>query len=125
MLQKSMIMDLKSEASYAFDHQWRPVPGSAYGGSPSQSFTSQGGGGLSGGGSFGGQKSKLASEVFVKGLKVRMGVATGTLLPGTTVAGSHIMELAKCVGDAGAGGQILMCSSTFQAVKDLAGMDKA
>ena len=53
------------------------------------------------------------------GLKVRMGIATGILPQGRSPAGSHILEQAKVVGDAGAGGQVLMCSTTFSQVKDL------
>ena len=51
-----------------------------------------------------------------------MGVATGILKEGVSPSGSAVLELAKLVSDAGAGGQILMCSETFKAVKELAGV---
>jgi class 3 adenylate cyclase len=62
---------------------------------------------------------KIPPGSHIQGLRVRMGVATGVIEAPTTPASSHVFELAKSVGDAGAGGQILMCSSTFSQVKDL------
>lgn len=48
-----------------------------------------------------------------------MGVATGVIQAPMTPAASHVFELAKMIGDAGTGGQILMCSKTFHHTKDL------
>ena len=48
-----------------------------------------------------------------------MGVATGKLKAGVAPAASAVLELAKLVSDAGAGGQILMCRETFFAIKDM------
>ena len=48
------------------------------------------------------------------GMKVRMGIASGTLKEGLSPASSSVLELAKLVSDAGAGGQILMCMNTFR-----------
>ena len=50
-----------------------------------------------------------------------MGIATGILKEGVSPSGSAVLELAKLVSDAGAGGQVLMCRDTFKAVKELAG----
>ena len=50
-----------------------------------------------------------------------MGVASGVLREGVAPAASAVLELAKLISDAGAGGQILMCRSTFKAVKEIAG----
>ncbi len=50
-----------------------------------------------------------------------MGIASGILREGVSPAGSAVLELAKLVSDAGAGGQILMCSETFKAVKEMTG----
>ena len=50
-----------------------------------------------------------------------MGIATGILKEGVSPAGSAVLELAKVVSDAGAGGQILMCMDTFKAVKEMVG----
>ena len=50
-----------------------------------------------------------------------MGIATGILREGVSPAASAVLELAKLVSDAGAGGQILMCFDTFKAVKEMAG----
>ena len=50
-----------------------------------------------------------------------MGIATGILREGVSPAGSSVLELAKLVSDAGAGGQILMCLETFRAVKEMTG----
>ena len=50
-----------------------------------------------------------------------MGVATGILREGDSPAESAVLELAKLVSDAGAGGQILMCRETFKAVKEMTG----
>ncbi len=52
-------------------------------------------------------------------MKVRMGIATGTVAEGTAPASSAVLELAKVVSDAGSGGQILMCRETFYAIKDM------
>jgi len=52
------------------------------------------------------------------GLRVRMGVATGILQEGTAIRSSAVMEMAKVVGDAGAGGQVLMDDPTFAAIKE-------
>ena len=48
-----------------------------------------------------------------------MGIATGMIKEGTAPASSAVLELAKLVSDAGAGGQILMCRETFYAIKDM------
>ncbi|GAX78738.1 hypothetical protein CEUSTIGMA_g6175.t1 [Chlamydomonas eustigma] len=66
-------------------------------------------------GSFSGAPNKLG----VSGLRVRMGVATGMVSQGQGICESSIMEAAKLVSDAGAGGQVLLDASTFLAVKDL------
>ena len=50
-----------------------------------------------------------------------MGIASGTLKEGLSPASSSVLELAKLVSDAGAGGQILMCVETFRAVKEMVG----
>ena len=50
-----------------------------------------------------------------------MGIATGILREGVSPAASAVLELAKLVSDAGAGGQILMCLDTFKAVKEMVG----
>ena len=50
-----------------------------------------------------------------------MGIATGILKEGLSPASSSVLELAKLVSDAGAGGQILMCVETFKAVKEMVG----
>lgn len=63
-----------------------------------------------------------SSTVLFNGLRVRMGVATGTLVQGTSVRASAILQQAKLVSDAGAGGQILMDETTFAAVN--VGMSK-
>ncbi|GAX78739.1 hypothetical protein CEUSTIGMA_g6176.t1 [Chlamydomonas eustigma] len=55
----------------------------------------------------------------VSGLRVRMGIATGTVIPGQGLAESDVMTQAKLISDAAAGGQILVCSSTFKAIKDM------
>ena len=52
-----------------------------------------------------------------KGPRVRMGVATG-MLDVIPINASSVMENAKTVADAGAGGQLLMDQATFDAVKD-------
>eukprot|EP00798_Chlamydomonas_sp_ICE-L_P018077 gene18077-24500_t len=53
-----------------------------------------------------------------RGLRVRMGVATGELLPGGMAQGGEVMERAKVVSDAGAGGQVLMDKRTFNGIKN-------
>ena len=83
---------------------------------------------------------------FLTGLKVRMGIATGVLTgAGAISSGSAVHEAAKretlseelhiftrlvtlipgcilcaVISDAGAGGQVLMCESTFKLVEHLA-----
>ncbi|GAX78741.1 hypothetical protein CEUSTIGMA_g6178.t1 [Chlamydomonas eustigma] len=58
-------------------------------------------------------------ERSLTGLRVRMGIATGIIRSlGQGPGGSALLEHATLVSDAGAGGQILMCSSAFKAVKD-------
>ena len=39
-------------------------------------------------------------------MKVRMGIASGILRDGVSPAGSSVLELAKLVSDAAAGGQV-------------------
>ncbi|GAX79288.1 hypothetical protein CEUSTIGMA_g6729.t1 [Chlamydomonas eustigma] len=62
-------------------------------------------------------KAAAASKGIV-GLKVRMGIATGVVPVGTRPAASSLMERAKVISDAAAGGQILMCQYTFAAAKE-------
>ncbi|GAX74578.1 hypothetical protein CEUSTIGMA_g2027.t1 [Chlamydomonas eustigma] len=52
------------------------------------------------------------------GLRVRMGIATGTITMGTELRESAVMQKSKVVADAGAGGQLLMDQATFLAVKE-------
>jgi len=58
----------------------------------------------------------LDGRCEISGMRVRMGVATGML----TASGinSPVMDLAKVISDAGAGGQVLLCQNTFIAVAD-------
>ena len=64
----------------------------------------------------GATENPLVAAAF-KGPRVRMGVATGTLdvIP---INASSVMEAAKTVADAGAGGQLLMDEATFESIKD-------
>ncbi|GFH21557.1 guanylate cyclase domain-containing protein, partial [Haematococcus lacustris] len=52
------------------------------------------------------------------GLRVRMGIATGILQQGTHVRTSSVLDMAKTISDAGAGGQVLLDELTFASVKD-------
>jgi hypothetical protein len=61
--------------------------------------------------------SALPGLQLFNGLRVRMGVATGTLPPGVSLRASAILQQAKLVSDAASGGQVLMDSPTFIAVK--------
>lgn len=58
------------------------------------------------------------AETAIRGLKVRLGVATGTVATGEPVKGSAVMEVARIVGDAGNGGQTLVDHATFLRIKD-------
>jgi hypothetical protein len=51
-------------------------------------------------------------------LQVRMGVATGQLLPGQDIKNCGVVDLAKAVSDMGAGGQVLLDAHTFADVKE-------
>jgi hypothetical protein len=51
-------------------------------------------------------------------LQVRMGVATGRLLPGQDIKNCGVVDLAKAVSDMGAGGQVLLDDRTFADVKE-------
>ncbi|EFJ44638.1 hypothetical protein VOLCADRAFT_95039 [Volvox carteri f. nagariensis] len=77
-----------------------------------------GGGDVGGGGRRSSSNSSHRSAVLFNGLRVRMGVATGTLPPGCSVKGSAVMELAKMVSDMANGGQILMDETTFKSIKE-------
>lgn len=58
-----------------------------------------------------------SGSMLFNGLRVRMGIATGTLAHGTSLRASSILQAAKLVSDAAAGGQILLDSATFSACK--------
>ncbi|KAG1660589.1 hypothetical protein FOA52_003020 [Chlamydomonas sp. UWO 241] len=60
--------------------------------------------------------SSSGCDMF-NGLRVRMGIATEQLAEGTAVRVSAVMESAKVIADAGAGGQVLMDEATFSIVK--------
>eukprot|EP00775_Hariotina_reticulata_P007249 gene7249-7462_t len=62
--------------------------------------------------------SCAAGSKLIKGLRVRMGVATGGLLPHTAITSSAVFELAKGVSEAANGGQVLLEAATFDAVRD-------
>ena len=47
-----------------------------------------------------------------------MGIATGVVPVGTAMVSSAVFDKAKLISDAAKGGQVLMCSETFNAVKD-------
>ncbi len=49
---------------------------------------------------------------------MRMGIATGPLLPGQDIKNSAVVDLAKAVSDMGCGGQVLMDERTFLDVKE-------
>ena len=58
------------------------------------------------------------SARLFRGLRVRMGVATGDVAAGQDIKSTEVWQLAKAVSDAGAGGQVVMCGLTFERVKD-------
>jgi class 3 adenylate cyclase len=63
--------------------------------------------------------SKQGQGEAVKGLRVRMGVASGIISKGVQgIAGSALLSDAKTVSDAAAGGQILVDYTTFHLIKD-------
>eukprot|EP00878_Enallax_costatus_P015458 GHUV01016192.1.p1 GENE.GHUV01016192.1~~GHUV01016192.1.p1 ORF type:complete len:446 (+),score=127.76 GHUV01016192.1:4890-6227(+) len=63
----------------------------------------------------GGQK---AHQSAIRGLKVRMGVASGVLPAGSDITRSALFQLAKAVSEMANGGQILFDASTAVAVRD-------
>lgn len=63
-------------------------------------------------------KSKAASTTLFFGLRVRMGIATGDLLPGESIKHCAVTADAKVVGQAANGGQVLMNEKAFERVKE-------
>ena len=59
-----------------------------------------------------------STAILFHGLRVRMGVATGQLLPGQEVKNCGVVDLAKAVSDMGCGGQVLLDECTFADVKE-------
>lgn len=66
------------------------------------------------------QFSKIAMITdLIPGLRVRMGIATGLLGDKERdVYSSRVLDVARVVSDAALGGQVLVDSTTFRAVKD-------
>ncbi|KAG1668570.1 hypothetical protein FOA52_007304 [Chlamydomonas sp. UWO 241] len=94
--------------------------GSGDGGGGRQSGAGGEGGGGGSGSKHGGTEGVAAEAAHpIPGLRVRMGIASGVLPPGTSAASSLVMATAKLVSDAGFGGQILMDRATFLAVNHL------
>eukprot|EP00775_Hariotina_reticulata_P004663 gene4663-4916_t len=60
----------------------------------------------------------VAGDAVVKGLRVRMGVATGVVPRNTTIARCALLELAKAVSDMANGGQIILEMGCFEGMKD-------
>eukprot|EP00775_Hariotina_reticulata_P005600 gene5600-5838_t len=61
---------------------------------------------------------KKAKVVTVKGLRIRMGVATGWLPAAAEIKTSALFDLAKGVSDMANGGQVLLEAATFAAVNN-------
>lgn len=59
------------------------------------------------------------ATALVPGLRVRMGIASGVLGEKEhDVLSCRVLEVARVVSDAAIGGQVLMDSTTFKAIKD-------
>ncbi|GLI65643.1 hypothetical protein VaNZ11_009242 [Volvox africanus] len=65
-----------------------------------------------------GTSSQKGQSLLFNGLRVRMGVATGALPPGSSSKGSAVMDLAKMVSDMANGGQIMIDEATFKNIKE-------
>ncbi|GIL61956.1 hypothetical protein Vafri_16318 [Volvox africanus] len=65
-----------------------------------------------------GMSSQKGQSLLFNGLKVRMGVATGTLPPGCYSKGSAVMDMAKTVSDMANGGQVMIDENTFKNIKE-------
>lgn len=66
------------------------------------------------------QQPRLATvTALVPGLRVRMGIASGVLCEKEhDILTCRVLEVARLVSDAAVGGQVLIDSNTFKAVKD-------
>ncbi|GIL91787.1 hypothetical protein Vretifemale_19327, partial [Volvox reticuliferus] len=65
-----------------------------------------------------GMSSQKGQTLLFNGLRVRMGIATGTLPPGCSSKGSAVMDMAKMVSDMASGGQIMIDGATFKSIKE-------
>eukprot|EP00798_Chlamydomonas_sp_ICE-L_P003421 gene3421-13466_t len=61
--------------------------------------------------------NKAASALFL-GLRLGMGVATGSLQQGQSLKSSELHELAITLVEASSGGQVLLCERTFLCIKE-------
>eukprot|EP00878_Enallax_costatus_P033120 GHUV01036507.1.p1 GENE.GHUV01036507.1~~GHUV01036507.1.p1 ORF type:complete len:715 (+),score=212.45 GHUV01036507.1:3-2147(+) len=64
------------------------------------------------------QETAVTTNGVIRGLRVRMGVATGWVPRSTNIGRCALFELAKMVSDMAHGGQVLMEANTFAVVRN-------